>query len=311
MPSVTVVIPAYNYAHYLPATIGSILSQTHREFEIIVVDDGSTDATKEVVEAIRDERVRYVWQKNAGLPAARNTGIRNARHELIGLIDADDLWWPQMLERCVQKLMELPTDFVLVACRHDLIDPQGGVLPKKVVSGFDREIRPAEVLLRSRFGSSSVVLRKHALEAAGWFDETLTSSEDRDMWIRIGQRGRLWLMAEVISSVRIHPVSMSRNAERMQRNARRVFTKAYEAGVVPRWKFWWWLRLLAVNHHEAAWMFFDQRLPWRALRETLLSILICPWVWEPSDVFAPFLFRIRSAARFLMFGLVGRKGPGQ
>ena len=98
---VSVVIPAYNYARYLPEAIRSVLAQTHSDLECIVVDDGSTDNTREVVSAIEDPRVRYVHQANAGLSSARNTGIREAEHPFVGFLDADDRWLPQFVTRAL------------------------------------------------------------------------------------------------------------------------------------------------------------------------------------------------------------------
>lgn len=303
LPPVSVVIPAYNYAKFLPETIRSVLAQTHSDFELIVVDDGSTDDTADVVAAFSDSRIRYLWQRNAGLPAARNTGIRNARHEFIGLVDADDLWWPQFLEKCLAQFALLPESFGLVACRHNVVDPDGKPVPKSYRSSSSRELFPKEILLRSRFGASSVVLKKKAVEAAGWFDETLTSSEDRDLWIRLGRHYRIWFLDEEISSVRLHPNSMSRNAARMDANARRVFAKAWRDRVVPRWKLWWWLRLHACQHHESAWMFHDQGLFTTAIGQEVISFAILPWIWNRREIYYPPLFRVRAVARFLLKAL--------
>src|SRR5690242_10687505 len=95
-PGVSVIIPAYNYARFLPQAIESALQQDYPEFEVLVVDDGSTDNTAEIaaVYSRADKRVRYLHQKNAGLPAARNTGIQHARFDFIGFLDADDAWLP-------------------------------------------------------------------------------------------------------------------------------------------------------------------------------------------------------------------------
>ncbi|MEW6161403.1 MAG: glycosyltransferase family A protein, partial [Verrucomicrobiota bacterium] len=121
---VSVVIPAYNYAHFISRAIESALSQDYPLKEVIVVDDGSTDNTREVVGRF-GERVRYVYQQNSGLPAARNTGIREARYAFVGLLDADDVWLPGMLSRAMAAFERLPPDFAVVACQAVLVDPAG------------------------------------------------------------------------------------------------------------------------------------------------------------------------------------------
>src|SRR5690349_21494110 len=102
--SVSVIIPTYNYAHYLPCAIDSVLAQTQPAAEVIVVDDGSTDATREVCARYTDPRVRYVHQSNAGLSAARNTGLREARSPLVAFLDADDRWEPAFLGTTLERL---------------------------------------------------------------------------------------------------------------------------------------------------------------------------------------------------------------
>src|SRR5688572_33013190 len=98
---ISVVIPAFNYAQYLPEAIASVLAQTHRDLECIVIDDGSTDNTQDVVTAIRDERLRYVHQPNGGLSSARNRGIQQAKHPFVGFLDADDRWLPVFADRAL------------------------------------------------------------------------------------------------------------------------------------------------------------------------------------------------------------------
>ena len=95
----TVVIPAYNREHVIARAINSVLNQTFQNFEIVVVDDGSKDNTRKVVESIHDSRVRYVWQENKGATAARNTGVKNAQGDYVSFLDSDDEWFNTMLEK--------------------------------------------------------------------------------------------------------------------------------------------------------------------------------------------------------------------
>src|SRR5450755_820624 len=129
-PRVSVIVPAYNAAVYLPHAIDSVLAQTFVDWEIVVVDDGSTDHTQSVVESYRPalaDKLQYIHQSNHGLPAARNTGIKAARGEFIALLDADDVWLPQRLERGVQVLDSDP-EIGLVHARVARIDTKGMVI---------------------------------------------------------------------------------------------------------------------------------------------------------------------------------------
>src|SRR5947207_1112090 len=122
---VSVVIPAFNYARFLPAAIDSVLRQTFSDFEILVVDDGSTDDTPQVVASFTGPRIRYIRQENAGLSAARNTGIRNARAPFVAFLDADDEWLPDFLATMLDAFETLGEDFAIVACGAERMDQAG------------------------------------------------------------------------------------------------------------------------------------------------------------------------------------------
>ncbi len=302
MPGVSVVIPAYNYANFLGATMDSVLRQEYPQFELIVVDDGSTDDTHEVVESRRrlDSRVRYVHQTNAGLSAARNTGIRSARHGFVAFLDADDQWLPGFLARTMQTFARLPENFFVVAARNDNMDVKGELIKtKKLAPQEDVEITARDVLFRTRFGSSSVVVKRAAFEQCGYFDTTLRSSEDRHMWLRIAARHRIFLLAERLAVVRRHPTSMSRDADRMKDNMGRVLRYACQNDIVPRREIFFWLRVYSFFYFQTAWMYGDQCRRGKALRDLLFSLLLWPCFFRPGRFNEPPLFRIRSFIWFV------------
>ena len=311
-PRVTVIIPAYNYARFLPMAIRSVLGQSCPDWELVIVDDGSTDNTAEVVQPFlkSDARVRYVHQKNAGLSAARNTGIRHAHTPFVALLDADDEWEPAFLERGLEAFQRLPAEFGLVATASCLMDAAGQLLPASDRgTKSEREIRAEELILKNRFHASSPLIRREVFETCGMFDESLRSSEDRDMWIRVARRFRIQLRPEVLVRARRHGDNMSANCDRMRENIRKMLEKARAGqGGEPRRLFW--RRVTAYDRVQSAWMLYGNGRRWEAMQSILVSLLLWPFFLHPAAVGEPVLFRVRSLARFALRPPPGRKPPG-
>lgn len=292
-------IPAYNYAHFLSDAIDSALAQTFSKVEIIVVDDGSTDNTPEVAAKYGD-RIRYIRKPNGGLPAARNTGIKAATYPLIGFLDADDQWKPEFLARAVEVFTRGEEAYGLVASQATYVDEHGQPFElKSLVWHVHGRLDHRDILLKTRFSPSAVVARKSALEEAGLFDETLRSSEDRDMWIRTAARYPVFLIPERLVYIRRHRHSMSRNAARMKLNILTVLGKAKAQGLVPAGEHLFWLRAYAFVYFQSAWMYFEQGNRFIALKELLLSCLLWPFYGNPNRLNEPVLFRLRSCRQFL------------
>jgi glycosyltransferase involved in cell wall biosynthesis len=303
---ISVVIPAYNYAHHLRDAIDSALAQDHLRFEVIVVDDGSTDNTREVAAAYGD-RVRYVHQDNAGLSAARNTGMAVAQHEWIALLDADDEFLPGMLRTLAETAAGLPPEYGLIACGCEHMTVNRELIPKKkLTGGQDREVSARDILLTNQFVADAVLFRRDLALKAGGFDTSLRSSEDRDLWIRLSQFCRLYLVSKPLVRIRVHGASMSKNAARMRTNMLRVLEKARAAGVVNSRDALFWARAHGFLHYQTAWMFRDAGDYKSALRELMLSLLKCPFFLRPHRLNENYLFRVRSLAQFLREALTGK-----
>ncbi|MBI5773426.1 MAG: glycosyltransferase [Verrucomicrobia bacterium] len=308
-PGVSVIIPAYNYAHFLPHAVDSALAQDYAPLEIIVVDDGSTDNTPEIT-ARYGGRIRCIRQPNAGLSAARNTGLHAARHPFVAFLDADDVWLPGMVRRTMETFARLEKNFALVGCVSAFIDAEGRPFEiRKLYPDDDREITVRDILVSTRFAPSSVIARREVFETCGGFDPTLRSSEDRDMWIRVTARHRAFRLGRPLVQIRRHGNNMSRHADRMKSNMGRVIQKSRAAGVVPRGQFWFWMKVLSFYHFQTSLMFNGQRRRGRALGSLGLSLLLWPWFAGAHDLNQPGLFRLRTLARYLLDAVGGGAPP--
>ncbi len=178
---VTVVIPCYNQAHFLGEAIESVLSQSYPNFEIIVVDDGSTDKTSEV--ASRYQEVRLVRQENQGLPGARNTGMGHSRGEYVVFLDADDRLLPEALEVGVKELGAHPK-CAFVFGYHNNIATDGSPLPTSHPPHNEPDQYLA-LLHRCYIRMHAVMYRRAVFDSVGGFDTSLSASEDYDMYLRI------------------------------------------------------------------------------------------------------------------------------
>lgn len=189
----SVIIPTFNRAVFLREAIDSVLAQTEKDFELIVVDDGSTDHTRELV-AEYDDRIRYFFQPNAGASAARNLGIRHARGDFITFLDSDDLWLPKKLARQIQWMAAYPH---LLLCYTDEIWIRHGVRvnQKMIHAKAGGWIYPL-CLPRCIISPSSVLMRRELFDAIGWFDEQLPVCEDYDFWLRVASRFEVGFISE-------------------------------------------------------------------------------------------------------------------
>lgn len=187
-PTASVIIPSYNRAHIVSRAILSVLNQTYQDFEIIIVDDGSTDNTERVVSNFHDFRIRYIHHEvNRGASAARNSGIWAARSEYIGFLDSDDEWLTEKLAKQVFKLQSSENKVALVYTGEILVenDP-GNPFERKILSISGNVF--GRLLQNDFIGTcSSVMVRARAIKKIGGFDEQLISRQDWDLWLRISQ----------------------------------------------------------------------------------------------------------------------------
>ena len=298
---VSVVIPAYNYARFLPDAIASSLAQHYSPLEVIVVDDGSTDETPAVLARITDSRLRVIRQTNSGLSAARNTGIREASHPFVAFLDADDRWAENFLPIAMARFRELPGDFAIVTGDSQRMAVDGRLVEKqRSLSPNPDTLTARDFILVNRMFPSAVVVRRSILVECGGFDTTLRSSEDRDMWIRMTAHHRAAYIHEVFAHIRRHGENMSKHAARMRENTLRTLGKAWRSSVVSRLNLPFWLTARAFFEYQSAWTHFSAGRRFAALRLLALSFVLCPFFLRPSRVGQKPLFRIRALRHLLM-----------
>ena len=228
MPQVSVVIPTYNNAHLLGRAVQSVLGQTFRDFELIIVDDGSTDNTRELVGNIDDDRVRYIrHEKNRGAGAAWNTGIRVATGAFIAFQDSDDEWMPDKLERQMRAFDNAPSDVGVVYTGFWRIEgDKKTYIPSSKIEQKEGNIRGP--LLKSNFvGTPVVVIKRECFEKAGMFDEKLPMLQDWDLWIRISKYYQFKCLNEPLVLSYCTPGSLNAQRYRIQARARTLILKKH------------------------------------------------------------------------------------
>lgn len=190
-PQVSVIIPTYNRGRVIKEAIDSVLAQDYTEFELIVVDDGSTDHTSDVLDSYRNV-IKVLSQKNKGVSAARNRGIAEASGKFIAFLDSDDLWLPQKLSTQVEFFNKTPDALI---CQTEEVWIRNGlrVNPKK------RHKKPSGMIFKLSLelclvSPSAVMIKRSLFDRVGEFDETLPACEDYDLWLRISSRFPIYLV---------------------------------------------------------------------------------------------------------------------
>lgn len=233
-PRVSVIIPTYNRPEYLRQAVESVLAQTYVDFEVIVVDDGSTDNTAEVMATFDDRRVHYIFQQNAKLSAARNRGMKAARGEFIALLDDDDLFLPHKLAAQVTFLDSHP-EVGLVAGGTQVITAEGTFV--RTVEPWHRapELTLDVCLDTALLTPSAVIFHRRWLDALDeWFDVEMGRAEDLDFWIRLVWAGcRMAWLPEIVTAYRQHPDSTQQDPDGFHRAYLRLWDKLYTRPDLP------------------------------------------------------------------------------
>ncbi len=318
MTKVSVVIPAYNSMAYLPETITSVLNQTYTDFEVVVVNDGSTDNTKEWVSQIDDSRIRLISQENRGLAGARNRGIEESQGKYLAFIDADDLWSPTKLAEQV-KILDNHPEIGVVCTWVTYVDEQGNSTGRIVQNQHEGHIWHKLTESNLLECGSVAMVRQECFDRCGVFDRNLGSFvEDWDMWLRIAKYYQFKVVKKPLVSYRQIASSASRNWEGMAKSYQLVVEKAFAtaswqdlplrnrsygtANLVLGWKA---LQSLAQDYKQASYFrsLAIRHDPWLFLSKEYirLSIAIAIMRWFGADGYQKFLTFLYGFRRNLKF----------
>jgi len=241
-PSISVIIPTYKQEEFIQATIRSVLAQTYQDYEVIVVDDGSPDHTREKVLELKDDRIHYYHQPNSGRPAcARNRGIALARGEYIAFLDGDDLWLPQKLEKQLKAFDRQPKPGLVFSNAE--VFSSAGSLGMYIKRDFKEGYKTFEqLLLRSFIAGCTVMATRDCIQALGGFDEDpeLLAVEDYELWLRISRRFPLYYLNECLARYRERAGGTSggmlSRIRREKKHLNRLCSRSYVPWMLVAWK---------------------------------------------------------------------------
>lgn len=237
MELVSVVIPTFNRANYILEAVTSVLNQTYPHFEVLVVDDGSTDNTVERINQLNDVRVRLVKQAHRGVSAALNLGCRSARGDLIGRLDSDDIWLPGFLTETVARLDANPRA-ALAYAPAQLMDQDGKLMPEYLgVAPRFPDDHLASLLYGDCVTPMAVVIRRLCLVQVGGYNESYNGTEDWDLWIRLAENRKFEFVNQVLAHYRVHSQNLTRSGSeqfaRLMRDRVRILDTFYARPDAP------------------------------------------------------------------------------
>ncbi len=271
---VSVVIPAYNKAEWTAQTVDSVLRQTYPDIEIIVVDDGSTDNTRERM-ATYGHKIQYVRKENGGACSARNEGIRRSSGDFIAFLDCDDLYLEDKIELSVKYLRENPR-FSFVHTAVHFIDDQNNIVgyrshPNSRYEGWIAR----RLILGNYICNSTIVARREALQAAGFFDETFFMPADWDLWLRLADVGEVGFINKPLTKYRVSAHYILKNLEKSQEEEGVVLDKFFRRHPEINGQFR--KHVISNLHLRYALAHFLKSNTPRSRKEFRLSLKTCPF----------------------------------
>ncbi len=228
MPTISVIVPAYNAEKTILETITSVLNQTFTDFELLVINDGSTDRTLELLSTVKDQRLKIFSYPNGGVSVARNRGITHASGEFIAVLDADDLWTVDKLELQLAALQEHPEAGLAYSWAY-YMDEQGKSIQPSEPVYFEGNVY-AQLLVNDFVVScSNCLMRRQTIDSVGEFDQEVAGAADWDYWLRVALQWPFVVVPKHQVYYRVSVGSMQSNVEFMERCNLRVIEKGFQA----------------------------------------------------------------------------------
>ena len=227
--TISIIIPTYNRAGLIGRALMSVLNQTYQDFEIIIVDDCSTDNTQDVAGSFKDERIIYIYhEKRKGLAGARNTGIKAAGGQYLAFLDDDDEWLPEKSEKQINKIQVSSDKVGIIYCGVSMISQKTG----RVVDTMHPTVRGNAHVQTLRYavlgGGSTPLIKKECFQKVGFFDEDLPYLEDWEMWMRISQYYKFDFIPDILVKRYIHGYQMTTIPEGKIQAREKIFKKHYD-----------------------------------------------------------------------------------
>jgi len=227
MPTISIVIPVYNGEKTIIDTIESVLNQTLKDFELIIINDGSEDATLDIISSIQDLRIKVFSYDKAGVSKSRNRGISHATGDYISFIDADDLWTADKLESQLKALQENPEATVAYSWT-DCIDESGQISRRGTHISLTGDVYKNLLVVNFLENGSNLLIGREAFKDVGVFDESLSHGEDWDMWLRLAAHYKFVAVSSPQILYRVYANSSSANVCKMEADCLQVIERVFQ-----------------------------------------------------------------------------------
>ena len=283
-PKVSVIIATHNRKEFLKDTVDSVLSQTFKDFELIIINDGSADGTEELIKAYTDKRIKYFYQKKQGQNGAKNAGLIKAQGEYISILDSDDIWLPTKLEKQV-NILDQHHEIGLVYSGTLVIDENNNVTGKKPLLSYNGNVLDKLLMTNFIYNGSNALYRKDCILKAGIFDPEIPSMTDWGLYLKFAVHYKFYCVEEYLLKYRIHKENMSCDFKKYEKSGFIILDKIFNIKELDKKYFELKNRAYAFRYRYMGRRYFESGLN-KESRNYLLKALELDWkLLFQTDVF--------------------------